>query len=461
MVCINCGAENPDPSWFCHKCGNPLRRTVSEVETPETGAKSASGNIAEQTVKPLATYYAEPYEKPVGETSDSIKAIPTGRTSVGMRSNIAGALCYLWVWLSGIAFLVVEKEDWSVRFHAWQSILTFGILTAIILLLFQMPPVPAGILYVLAWTAWGTVIVFSLFLWILLLWKAYRGQAYRLPLIGGIAFNLANRDQKIAASRLKPTERAAAAGIKYCVICGKDMPQQAVFCPRCGEKQLLEVMAKMDQIGHLIERKQEEDNKPQNLAMVRKALDEAVKAVATMGEMRDPYTAGHQRRVTELALAIGREMDLSPEQIEGLTVAGLLHDVGKIAVPSDILNKPGSLSEGEFIVIRSHPQVGYDILRTINFPWPVAQIAYQHHERLDGSGYPQGLKRKNIILEAKILSVADVVEAMASHRPYRPALGIDKALAEIAKNKGKLYDPDVVDACMKLFNSGKFEFKPV
>ncbi len=152
-------------------------------------------------------------------------------------------------------------------------------------------------------------------------------------------------------------------------------------------------------------------------------------------------------------------MNLPSAQIEGLIVAGQLHDIGKISVPSDILNKPGRLSEGEMIVIKGHSQISYDILKNIEFPWPVARIAYQHHERLDGSGYPLGLKGRDILLEAKILSVADVVEAMASHRPYRPALGIDAALDEISKNKGKLYDPDVVDACVKLFKEHNFKFE--
>lgn len=222
---------------------------------------------------------------------------------------------------------------------------------------------------------------------------------------------------------------------------------------------MLEVMARIDKLGRALERKQTEDATRLNLTILRKSLDETVKAVTTIGEKRDPYTAGHQRRVTELALAIAREMNLSPERIEGLNVAGMLHDVGKISVPSDILNKPGRLSEGEFMVIKSHPQISYDILKTIDFPWPVAQIAYQHHERIDGSGYPRGLKGKNILLEAKILSVADVVEAIASHRPYRPALGVDVALEEISKNKGRLYDPNVVDACLKLFNEKGFKFE--
>jgi len=225
------------------------------------------------------------------------------------------------------------------------------------------------------------------------------------------------------------------------------------------DEALLEVMGQIGtQLGRVIERKQAADDINQNLAKIRKTLDETVEVVATLGEKRDPYTAGHQRRVTELALAIAKEMGLSPEQIEGLAVAGLLHDAGKITVPSDILNKPGRLTEAEFSVIKGHPQVSYDILKTIEFPWPVAQIAFQHHERLDGSGYPNGVSGDDIVIEARILAVADVVEAMSSHRPYRPSLGIDQALEEVSKNRDILYDPTVVDACLKLFTEKSFKF---
>jgi len=178
-------------------------------------------------------------------------------------------------------------------------------------------------------------------------------------------------------------------------------------------------------------------------------------------ETRDPYTGGHQRRATNLARAIATEMGLSEEQIDGIRMAGLVHDLGKISVPAGILNKPSRLTEDEFGIVQTHPQVGYDILKTIEFPWPVAQIVLQHHERMDGSGYPKGLVGKDVLLEARILAVADVVEAMSSHRPYRPALGMDKALEEISRNKGVLYDPSVVDACLKVFTEKglKFEYR--
>jgi len=175
--------------------------------------------------------------------------------------------------------------------------------------------------------------------------------------------------------------------------------------------------------------------------------------------MKDPYRHSHQKRVAQLACAIAREMNLPEEQIEGIRVAGNIHDIGKISVPMEILNKPGRVNKNEFGIIKNHAQAGYDILKTIEFPWPIAQIVLQHHERMDGSGYPQGLSGKDILLEARILGVADVVEAMVSRRPYRPALGIDKALEEISKNRGILYDPEVVDACLKLFTEKRFEFE--
>ena len=191
---------------------------------------------------------------------------------------------------------------------------------------------------------------------------------------------------------------------------------------------------------------------------LQKTLEKTIHALASAIEMRDPYTAGHQKRVTKLACAIAKEMDLSKEQIEGIRMAGLIHDIGKISIPFEILTKPGKLNDLEYSLIKTHPQAGYNILKGIEFPWPVAQIVLQHHERMDGSGYPQGLCGKDILLEAGILAVADVVEAMSSHRPYRPAYGIDKALEEISKNKGILYDPEVVNACLRLFNQKGFKF---
>jgi PAS domain S-box-containing protein/putative nucleotidyltransferase with HDIG domain len=188
------------------------------------------------------------------------------------------------------------------------------------------------------------------------------------------------------------------------------------------------------------------------------AMTASLQSLATAIEMRDPYISGHQRRVTALAGAIARELGLDEERIKGIELGGILHDIGKISVPTEILSKPGKLSETEFAITKSHPESGYEILKNINGPWPLSQMVLQHHERLDGSGYPQGLKDDEIILEAKILAVADVVEAMASHRPYRPALGLDRALEEITRNKGTLYDPEVVDACIMLFSVKKFHF---
>jgi len=184
---------------------------------------------------------------------------------------------------------------------------------------------------------------------------------------------------------------------------------------------------------------------------LRKALDGTVHALALAVEMRDPYTAGHQRRVADLAAAMARKIGQSTDQIEAIRMAGLVHDLGKISIPTAILNKPGRLTQNEFNLIKDHSQVGYDILKDIEFPWPIAQTVLQHHERMDGSGYPQGLSGEDILLEARMLAVADVVEAMASHRPYRPALGMDQALEEISRNKGVLYDPEVVATCLALF----------
>jgi HD-GYP domain-containing protein (c-di-GMP phosphodiesterase class II) len=167
--------------------------------------------------------------------------------------------------------------------------------------------------------------------------------------------------------------------------------------------------------------------------------------------MRDPYTAGHERRVAEIAVAIGRDFGFDDRRLEGLRVAGYLHDVGKMTIPSEILSKPGKLSAIEFQLIQGHARASYDVLKDVEFPWPVAQVALQHHERIDGSGYPQGLKGEAIMLEARIMAVADVVEAMSSHRPYRPGLGIAKALAEIERGRGTAYDIQAADACLRLF----------
>ena len=175
---------------------------------------------------------------------------------------------------------------------------------------------------------------------------------------------------------------------------------------------------------------------------------ETVEALARIVEFRDPYTAVHQQRVTQLACAIAKAIALPEDMTTGLRLAGLVHDIGKVCVPVEILCNPGKLSEDEFNIIKMHPKLGYEVLKEVSLPWPIADIVHQHHERIDGSGYPLGLSEREILQEAKILGVSDVVEAMASHRPYRPALGLQAALDEISRNKGKLYDPKVVDACL-------------
>lgn len=207
------------------------------------------------------------------------------------------------------------------------------------------------------------------------------------------------------------------------------------------------------------ERKQAQEELQQSFIKLRKTLDETVQSLASAVEMRDPYTAGHQERVAKLACAIAKEMGLPAGQVEGIRMAGIIHDIGKIYVPAEILNKPSRLNEAEIMLIRKHPQVGYDILKGIEFPWPIAQIVLQHHERMLGTGYPQGLTGGDILLEARIIGVADVVEAMYSHRPYRPSMGVEKTLQEISKNRAILYDPVVVDACIKIFTEKGFKFE--
>ncbi|OHC65656.1 MAG: hypothetical protein A3H93_18710 [Rhodocyclales bacterium RIFCSPLOWO2_02_FULL_63_24] len=194
----------------------------------------------------------------------------------------------------------------------------------------------------------------------------------------------------------------------------------------------------------------------QNALKLERALEDTIQAIATTIEARDPYTAGHQQRVSQLATAIAREMQLDDVLVAGVQRGAEIHDIGKIYVPSEILNRPGRLSDIEFSMIKTHSQVGYDIVKDIEFPWPIAAMILQHHERLDGSGYPQGLKGDAILPEAKILAVADVVEAMMNHRPYRAALGVDSAIAEIARSSGRLFDPEVVTACTRLLRNGGF-----
>jgi len=216
--------------------------------------------------------------------------------------------------------------------------------------------------------------------------------------------------------------------------------------------------ATLNFITDVTARKKAEDELRQALDTVNMTLDGTINALALMSELRDPYTAGHQRMVAEVSVAIAEEMQLSKDQIKGLRVAGLLHDVGKMYVPAEILSKPGKLTELEMGIVRTHAEASYEIVRTIIFPWPVGTIVRQHHERMNGSGYPLGLKEEDILLESRILAVADVVEAMVSHRPYRPALGLDMALEEIMRGRGTLFDARTVDACMTLFREKGYRF---
>ncbi len=223
------------------------------------------------------------------------------------------------------------------------------------------------------------------------------------------------------------------------------------------ERRLLQVVS--DDVAVNIQNANLYEGMKRKHSELQKAMDGVIRAVSLVVETRDPYTAGHQRRVAELARAIAKEMGLSKWQIMGIHMAGLLHDVGKVGVPAEILSKPGKINLYEFSIIKNHCQVGCEILQCIDFPWPVTKTILQHHERLDGSGYPEGLSGEDIVLEARILGVADVVEAMSSHRPYRPALGLGSALREISQASGVLYDSEVVDACLRLLKKNEPEFE--
>ena len=224
---------------------------------------------------------------------------------------------------------------------------------------------------------------------------------------------------------------------------------------RTADYQIINRKLKQEIIAH----KKSGEYLKETLENLRKSFGVTIQVMVSTIEARDPYTAGHQIRVADLARAIATEMKFSPDRIEGIRMAGSIHDIGKLSIPAEILSKPGKLSDVEFSLIKEHARKGYEMLKDVESPWPLAEVVYQHHERMDGSGYPRNLKGDEILIEARIMAVADVVAAMASHRPYRPTLGLNAALEEIEGNKGMLYDADAVDACLRLFREKGFQLK--
>jgi putative nucleotidyltransferase with HDIG domain len=210
-------------------------------------------------------------------------------------------------------------------------------------------------------------------------------------------------------------------------------------------------------LGYGLQMLQAQEENLKNRYALERSLEQTIEAIAATIELRDPYTAGHQRRTTRVAVAIAQQMGLEADRVKGLQVAGTIHDIGKISVPAEILSRPGKLSDIEFNLIKRHSETGYEIVHGIDFPWPVAQMIRQHHERMDGSGYPDGLQGEAILLESRILAVADVVEAISSHRPYRPSLGVGAAMEELKERRGVSYDADVVDSALRLYDSGELE----
>jgi len=292
---------------------------------------------------------------------------------------------------------------------------------------------------------------------------------------------------RISGITLLETLRQAAPEVQVILMTGEPTVETAVAAVRAGGRDYLTKPvtknAILRAVGHAAQVKKLEDDKRRleslnrqyqsslenvvktrtkqlevALEELRQTIDGVFRAMEITVESRDPYTAGHQRRVAKLSGAIGAKMELDEERLKGIRYSALIHDLGKIAVPAEILSKPSRLTDSEMNLIKAHPRVAFDILKGIHFLWPIADMVLQHHERLNGSGYPQGLKSEQILMEARILSVADVVEAMTSHRPYRPALGLDKALDEIAQGQGRLYDPQVVKACLSVFNDNGFSF---
>jgi len=277
-------------------------------------------------------------------------------------------------------------------------------------------------------------------------------------LIGGDPLSLvAEKDRAASAERLRNRVNGEAANTSLTFTGVRkdgttiDVEVQGARATHRGRPAVIGLMEDIS------EKKRAEEKIQHYIAQLETAFMRTVEVATTLSEMRDPYTAGHERQVAQIAVAIGAELGFDERRQEGLQVAGYLHDIGKIIIPSEILSKPGTINAAEFQLIQGHAQASYDVLKGVDFPWPVAQVALQHHERIDGSGYPQGLKGEAILLEARIMAVADVIDAMSSHRPYRPGLGIDKALAEIKRGRGTAYDTVVVDACLRLFRERRYQ----
>jgi putative nucleotidyltransferase with HDIG domain len=259
-----------------------------------------------------------------------------------------------------------------------------------------------------------------------------------------------------ASRRAAQTDKDAAERVRI----EKELRLARIEIDHLVDKRTEELARANDELhGEVLETRRSEDHLQSTLDRLERSLEGTFRAMSMTLEMRDPYMAGHQHRVSSLAVAIAQEMNLPWEKIEGLRLAGIIHDIGKIAAPTEIMTKPCRLTKSEFQLVKDHPRIGYEMIKDIAFPWPVAHIILQHHERLDGSGYPEGLVGDAILPEARILAVADVVEAVCSLRPYRPALGIEKGLEEIRKGRGIRYDTRVADACAKLFREGRFTFR--
>ncbi|NTV90993.1 MAG: HD domain-containing protein [Clostridiales bacterium] len=262
-------------------------------------------------------------------------------------------------------------------------------------------------------------------------------------------------------SALKLTQELAR-DIPFILVTGSKNEEVAIECIRNGARDYV-IKEHLDRLGLAVLSAIEHKRAIEELNLSYKKLQHnfilIVETMSRIIELRDPYTAGHQRRVSRLAVRIGEEIGLNGYELEGLMMAGMIHDIGKMSVPSEILCKPGRLNEPEMALIRMHPEAGAGIVRPVDFPWPVADIIAQHHEKMDGSGYGKGISGSGILKEARILCVADVVEAIASHRPYRNALGLEAAMEQIRSKKGELYDPEIASCCIDLFYKEKFKFE--